>query len=512
MYPAVLLGGVLLYGLTCQRGVGWQDSGMFQFRIAAFDLTGRLGLALAHPLYIAAGWLMKFVPLGELPTRLNFFSALGMAVALANLAAICTILTGKRWIGAAAAAMLAVTHTCWWLATIAEVYTFSAAGLTGELWLLVMLIRRPTWGKLAALALVSGLGLCIHNFALLPMPVYLAVAIVLIVRKQLPLRSLPIAAAAWLVGAGLYIAMTFNLAVGGAGPAEAVRSALFGNYSRQVLNVADASKHWKANAAISAMNFVNFLAPLAIIGWFRMRRRVGTGLAAAIGAITVVEVLFFIRYPVPDQFTFLLPSLVMLAVAAAVGVAVLADASRRLRVIAVAACALSVLIPPIIYAAAPAAARAAEKGPPRKRQLPYRDELRYWLVPWKHNEQSAERFVQAVLEDVEPDAVIVAASTSCYPLAAARKIYGLREDITLLGGHEPWPVPNPADDLEAFFSAVGNRPLYTASNVPGYCPDALLPYVDAQPVGALYRINRGKRPCPPKSQTRSASGLQPTGT
>ncbi len=498
-----MLGGILLYGLTCQRGVSWQDSGMFQFRVSDFDMTGRLGLALSHPLYIIACRGIKLVPIGELPIRMNFFSGVGMAVALANLAAVCTIITGRRLVGVLIAAMLAVAHTSWWLATVAEVYTWSVAGLTAELWLLAALIRKPTWGKLSGLAFVSGLGLCVHNFALLPLPVYMVVAIVLVSHKCLPARSLVVAAAAYLFGAGLYIAMTVNLAISGGDAMAAIHSALFGNYSEQVLNVAGASGNFKANAVLSGMNFLNFLVPLAIIGWFRMRRRLGNALAGAIGAITLIEILFFIRYPVPDQFTFLLPSLVMLAVGASVGVAVLVEVSRRLRIIAVAACIVSVCLMPVIYSSAPTCARVSGMDVQRKRRLPYRDELRYWFVPWKHNERSAEKFVRAALDDVEPDAVIVAASTPYHALIAAQRIYRLREDVILLdlGGHESWPIPNADENVEAFFLVVGNRPLYVVSNVPGYCPKSLLPYVDAKPTGVLYRV----RPPPPKAPSGKKS-------
>jgi len=49
-YLAVLLGAMLLYGLTCAPGALWQDSGMFQYRIWQGDLRGGLGLALVKEL------------------------------------------------------------------------------------------------------------------------------------------------------------------------------------------------------------------------------------------------------------------------------------------------------------------------------------------------------------------------------------------------------------------------------------------------------------------------------
>ena len=87
-------------------------------------------------------------------------------------------------------------------------------------------------------------------------------------------------------------------------------------------------RHFKVNAVLVAMNFVNVLLPLAIVGWINFRKQIGHMPATALGAITLIEVIFAIRYPVPDQFTFFLPSLFMIAVAAGIGLAVLSDTSR----------------------------------------------------------------------------------------------------------------------------------------------------------------------------------------
>jgi hypothetical protein len=69
-----------LYAATTQQGWAWQDSGIFQWRILNFNLTGRLGLALAHPLLILLGKAMSWLPLGAPAFRINLLSALGGAV------------------------------------------------------------------------------------------------------------------------------------------------------------------------------------------------------------------------------------------------------------------------------------------------------------------------------------------------------------------------------------------------------------------------------------------------
>jgi hypothetical protein len=453
-----LLVGTCLYLATAQRSVSWQDSGMFQYRVITADYTGQLGLALAHPLYIAAGQLARLAGPARTPFLLNAFSGLGMALAAANVAAIAAVWTSRRWIGLAVAAMLLTAHTAWWLATIAEVYTWSVAGLTAEIWFLTRLLDRPTKGRLALLAGVNGLGLCLHNLALLALPVYLAVAVVLILRKHLPGRSLALAAATWILAAGPYLAMTVHLAVVTSDPTGAIRSALVGQYAAQVLNVARASANFRANMALTALNFASLLGPLAAVGLVVLSRRLGRRLGWTILAITAVELLFFIRYNVPDQFTFFLPSLVMLCLAGAVGLSALADTGRVGRGLAIAASGLSVMLPPIVYAAGPGWIQQAGIRVSRSRTLPYRDETRYWMVPWKHNETSAARFAFGALHQADGQVVLVD-STSLFPLLAAMEM----APQTI----HPRPsthAPDPAlQSPEAFEKRIGRRGVYAVS-------------------------------------------------
>jgi len=433
VWLACFAAACVLYLATCQRGAGWQDTGMLQWRAWTGDYRGRLGLALAHPLYIAAARLAGWLGGRHFAFAMNFFSGLGTAVALANLACVTAILTGKRWAGLAAAAMLSVAHTVWWLSTIVEAgYTWSIAGLTAELWLLVALLRRPRWQTLTALALVNGLGLCVHNFALLPLPVYVIVAVVLAARRAVPRWSLATAAAAYILGAGIYIGMIVDQAAATGDIAGAAGSALFGEKNRYASQALSTTSNWRFlryNAAIGALNFVSLVLPLAVVGWVHLRRRLGGGLAAAIGAVTAVEAIFVVRYPVPDQFMFLLPTLVMIALSAGIGAAVLADRSRRWCIAAAAACVLSVALPPAVYAVAPATARAL--GFRAADRHPGRDELRYWLVPWKHNEDSAERFAAAALNGAPPNGTVRAGSTAVHALKIVQKRDALRPDVTV---------------------------------------------------------------------------------
>jgi hypothetical protein len=454
------------YLFTCQRGVSWQDSGMFQWRVLTSDLTGDLGLALAHPLYISIGKLFLWFPFGDMPMRVNLLSGMGMAVALANLAAVIFLLTGKRWIGFIIAAIFALTHTAWWLSTIAEVYTLSLAGLSTELWLLILLLRNSRWYLLAGLAFVCGLGLAIHNLALLPLPVYGVVALLLIKRKRLPFWSAIIAMFCYLTGAAPYLVLVVMSAFNTGNIWNAIQSALFGRYVASVLNLTSFSASFKVNAVLMAMNFLNVLLPLAIVGWISFRKWIGHMLATALGAITLIEIIFAIRYPVPDQFTFFLPALFMIAVAAGIGLGVLSDLSKSWRNAAVIACMVSIIIQPLFYAVMPRLVEASGIAVNRARVLPFRDEVRYWLVPWKQDERSAELFAAAALKQAAPDGIILADSTSIYPLLLLQRLQGLSPAVSIQ--YHGSPLPRYSANARSFRDHLGNRMLYVVSPHPGY--------------------------------------------
>jgi hypothetical protein len=479
---------LIVYGMSCQRSIGWQDSGEFQLRALDCDLRGKKALALAHPLYVLLASLVARLPIGGFPARVTFLSAIGMALTLANLGVICVTISRKGWIGVVIPTMLGVTHAAWWLSSVAEVYTWSVAGLSLEIYLLILLLQHSAASRIAtaklfiAIFFINGLGLSIHNFALLPMPVYLLIGTLLALRRQLPLWSLGGAVIAYLIGAALFVFLLIEKCIS-LGFVVGVTDALVGNYARQVFNTSLALESLKINATLASLSFANFLLPLAVVGLVNFRRLNGM-LALAMGLITGIEVTFVVRYSVPDQFTFLLPSMLLIAVFAGVGLDVLSDASPRWRTVAITAVVFSILFPLGLYAMGPSLLEGRVRVQ-RARDLPFRDEMRYWMVPWKRNEDSAERFAREALYEAAPDGVILADDTSLYPLVVLQ-----RRDKIALGVWLPYDkkVPSYDRDRESFFRIVGDRKIFVVSPVPGYAPAGLLRDARFVRRGVLYEV------------------------
>jgi hypothetical protein len=421
VWLGVFIVSVVLYSCTAQRCFSWQDSGMFQWRILAGDNVGDLGLALAHPLYIiVAGWFTH-LPFGDIAVKLNVFSGVGMAIALANTVFLVRSLTGKLWPGLAVAGIFAVMHTPWWLASITEVYTWNLAFFTLELLFFVKCIRQPKQSTAIGLFFAAGINWSIHNLALLALPVYFGVIIYLVVIRKLNAIVILSVIAAFIVGAGNYIYYIVLLALQEQSVFEAVRSALFGEYSEQVLNTEASWNFRLVNAGLFFLNFLNLIVPLALVGIFYMARKMERVLFCSLGLIFVLEGIFAFRYPVPDQFTFILPTLLLLVVSAGFGMCFIAEDFNWIRRFLLIGVIFSIVASPFCYAIAPDLIKGAGFVFKRERERPFRDELRYWAVPWKHNESSAELFASAALSEAAPNGMIITDRTSYYPLLLVQK-------------------------------------------------------------------------------------------
>ena len=513
---AVLVAFFLLYAATAQRGVSWQDSGEFQYRVLAGDYHWHSGIARAHPLYIllARGFAAGFTPASRF-FAINLFSGLGMALALAFLAALVAELTRSRWRALLAVALLGGTHMCWWMATIAEVYTWSLACLMAEVFLVwrYVTIRQARW--LLLLFAVNGLHAAMHNAAFLNLPVHLVLLLgylrapgrVLsaeargeeysVSSETTPSGAITGAAAnrwallagvvlAWLAGASMLVGLAIQEAWRTGLVLAALQSLLFGiGYRGQVLGFQFPEwRQWGVNLALAGLSLLNPGWLLAGVGLFKAR--IGA-LRKPLLALTLLQGLFWIRYLVPDQATFVLPTLGLLAVWAGVGAGVGLRAPMPLLPRTWRGGLAWILVGGLTAAGLPwllsHAADATGCEVRRSRQLPHRDEARYWLMPWKQNEDSAARFVAAVDAQLGAGDWLVADATAVGPLLAARAAGRMSGHWHLV---TPWSPP--AEQEAAVGALASGARVYAVSPVKGYAPAWLLaPEVRVFQEGVLWR-------------------------
>jgi 4-amino-4-deoxy-L-arabinose transferase-like glycosyltransferase len=171
--PAVALGvalflasSLVLWG-TLQPSLG--DSG----DSAKFQLVARvLGVphATGYPLYTLLARLFTLLPLRDVAFRVNLFSAVSAAAAVAFLGAAIWVLTRHPVAAGGAALLFAWSETFWSQAVIAEVYALNAAFAALTFLLLFAWRERGGLGLLAAALVVYALSLGNHGSAVLFFP------------------------------------------------------------------------------------------------------------------------------------------------------------------------------------------------------------------------------------------------------------------------------------------------------------------------------------------------------
>lgn len=500
---------VCLYAATAQHGVSWQDSGDYQLRTIYRDILGANGLACAHPLYISftnflARILGGFLDI-EVPRATTLASSLWMALALVIFYDTAERISRSRRAAILATLTLGFSHLAWWLSTIAEVYAMSLAFLMGEIWSVVRIIQgERTRSLYIQAAVLSGLGLCIHNCALLSIPLS-ATALALCAwhsdsGSSAQVRSRPSIAlflakalslaVVWLCSASMLLAPAMRNLAGGMAPLTVLRDLLFGNFGAQVAG------HSTVSPMLTVANFglaaLSLSSPCWFVGLVALCKKIQShGIAGTLRkmppalcyiiAVLAFHAAFALRYRVPDQALFFLPTLSLASLLLAPllskvrldGNTGSGRATFTVLAISTVLCAIAVPLSANAILHIPAAKRRILAS--RARLLPYRDEIRYWALPWKHNEDSAEFFAAdaiATLDEMH-DAVLYADSTSAPPLM-------LRSgDI-----HSPsWSLYTPWNDYSRFEAeAIEGREVYAVSPVSGYCPQKALETGNVKPL------------------------------
>ena len=436
-FPALVLlvlGFAVLYVLTAQRGVSWGDSGLFQRRIMDCDLTGSGGLALAHPLYVATAHLVtRFVPVSMQAWLINALSGLWGALAVGGMFACALRLAHSVRAAIIAAVSLGCAHMFWWLSSMSEVYTLSVLLLACEVYCLTTAIQKCSPLPLAVAFLANGVHFSVHNFALLSIPVEVTAAVWLLAKTQAGRRSvaactLGCGLVAWFAGASPILSLAVGRLSATGSIAATMTDILVGGYGSAVSGESGAPLRVTLfNLALAAMSFTLpcWIAAARNVFFSGCRPRSKPRAEVLfLSAVLLVHFAFWIRYRVSDQATFVLPTLFMAILLASP----LFRNVRRPLIWACATLASAIAVPCVATAVMSSSADMLLRS---RGELPFRDDLRYFALPWKHDENSAMRFVAAAAKELPPGALLLVDSTVEGPLAAAARLGMLPNGIRL---------------------------------------------------------------------------------
>jgi hypothetical protein len=486
-YAAVLLGALVLYVLTCAPGALWQDSGVYQYRIRHNDMEGELGLALSHPLYHIIGIIVKYIPIGEFGYRINLISAAAGAIAVANLFLLLRLWLKRNLPGIIAAVTLALSHTFWRHAVIAEDYTLYAALLLAELVMLLQYFKTKRVVFLYFLGLFNGLAIATHMFASIGFVCYVVFLAVLSVRKQIRLRDLGVIIGLWVVGAAPYEYLIISKFIHTGDFTSTLASALFGErWQGDVLNMGLSANLIKENLILLAYNFPTPNVMFFFAGFYGLAKvSPSRGFKNILIALSALFFIFAFRYTVPDRYAFFIPFYCLACVLIGVGVDFFISLPHQ-QVLPYLIFILALLSIPT-YIIAPAAAEEFQFGLSTKRKVAYRNEYIWFLQPWRRGSDGPELFADEVFDTVADGAVIWADSTTAPPLLYVQEVKGRRGDVKIISdliSSEGSPEFNEATIKEL----LGKRAVYVVSPIGGYCPDFLLERYSFERAGVIWRV------------------------
>ncbi|HIJ52904.1 MAG TPA: DUF2723 domain-containing protein [Planctomycetes bacterium] len=477
----------MLYTATCAPGPLWQDSGIYQYRIWHNDIEGNLGLALAHPLYHIIGIAVKYIPLGEFGYRINLISAVAGAFAVANLFLLLRLWLKKNSPALIAAITLALSHTFWRHAVIAEDYTLYAALLLAELLMLLQYVKTKRVVFLYLLGLFNGLAIDTHMFASIGFVCYLVFLVFLLAKKQITLKHLLIMAVLWIICAAPYEYLIIKNIVESGNFRATMASALFGNrWQSNVFNTGLSAGLIKENLILLAYNFPTPNLIFFFAGLYGLKKvSTGRGFKNILIALSALFFIFAFRYTVPDRYAFFIPFYCLACILFGVGFNLLISLPNR-KVLAYLVFILA-LLPIPTYIIAPAAAEKLQFGLATKRKVPYRNEYTWFLRPWRTGSDSPERFANEVAGSAENNAVIWADTTTVPPLLYAQQVKGRRADIKIVSDLIN-SEGSPEFDERSIEKLLAERAVYVVSPIDGYCPNFLLERYSFVPSAVIWRV------------------------
>ncbi|MBN1509381.1 MAG: DUF2723 domain-containing protein [Sedimentisphaerales bacterium] len=488
-YVGVLAVAGMLYSVSCAPGALWQDSGLIQYRAWHNDIEGFLGLAISHPLYYIVAIGAKLVPLGEVAYRVNLVSAFAAAVAVANLYLLVRVWLDVDLPAVVAAGTLALSHTFWQHASVAETYTLWTALFLAELIVLLQYTRTARVSYLYLLGLLNGLAIAVHMLASLAFVCYAVFIVILLARRAIRAKDVAIVAGLWILGALPYEYLIVKNVIHSGDILGTLASAAFADrWQGDVLNTRLSWQIARENVLFFVLNFPTPNALLFFVGGYALYRIDHT--RAFRNVLVALLVLFFVfasRYTVSDRYAFFVPFYSIAAIVIGVGAhEVYARVHHRAVPYAIASCTM---LPILVYAAAPAMAERMNVHIGTRGDLAYRDDYEFFLKPWKTGYTGADRFATEALMSTEPGAIILADTTTVGPLLYVQEVKGVRPDVKVVTGIISSRGARPYDPRTLEQSA-GTRPVYTTSQRPGYCPSFVLDRCELTKTGVLWRVRQ----------------------
>ena len=418
---AVFLFTAAIYRLTLSPTINSFDSAEF--------VTGAHTLGIVHapgyPLYLLLAHMATQLPWGTAPFNVNLLSALFASLSVTVLYYACLRLSGVIWSSLLAVVLIALSGTFWSQAVVTEVYTLNAFLTSIIVLLAITLYQQPRAKSLIGLAFISGLSLTHHPSTILLFPGLLI--LVLGRRKQIGgnwrswLASLVALGLPLLLYLYLPLRYQSNPALNYVGDYFDVNLATLpgllwmvtGQMFAQEVFGRSLSAGLAETGALISFIWLNLLGAgllLSLYGLYSLRLK--RDLVLFLGGSAIVVVLFFAFYDVVDNQEMILPALLLLSPPLAFGAnqflndIVKNNRDRALLNTGLKGAVLAVVTLSLLIA--------------------------NWSFADHHDDWDAYLWAAKILEQVEPDAMILTQWTGATPLSYMQIVEQRRPDVKII--------------------------------------------------------------------------------
>lgn len=478
-----------VYVATLAPGLLWGggDFATFQTRLYTGEVVSTI---FGHPLWVILARPFLYLPVRDVAYRANLASAVFGAAALALVFLAARRLARRTGPALLATAALGVSHTFWTYAVMPKVYSLNALLLAACLCLLLRWGAQGRQRDLAAFGVLFGLSLLNHLVmatAAAGFAAYIAWVAWYRRERQPSWQPVAVAAVSFLVGLlpYLWLLAQQDQATATSGTVWSFVRGFFTALTNPVplgLGIA-------AGAALLVYQFPLTL-PAAGLGlrqlWRAQRAEAWLLLLVALG-----DVMFLLGATDPRtggdyvwNLHYYLQAYLVVALWLAVGLAGLWPRLSRTPARLAAAGALVVAVPIASYALAPIAARPFVAGVPGFRELPGRDNLRYVLAPWKHQETGARPFGEGILRALPAGSQLFADYSIWTILNYLQVVEGARPDVRI------YNLTETLDDLGFIQQHAEGEALYLADTNRYYDMAAIKEAFEVVEAGPVYRLVR----------------------
>lgn len=410
-----------IYATTLSRTINSFDS--------AELITGSYVLGIVHspgyPLYLLLAHLVSLVPVASIPLKVNTLSAVFASLTVVSIMYASWKLSGSVWTSIIAALVLAFSKLFWSQAVVAEVYSLNTLLVSLMVVAAIKWYEKPTRRTIITLMFLSGLSLTNHPSAMLMAPGLLLLVVIrgkgaginwrawlgalviffvpLLLYAYLPIRFSADPALNYVgdyfdVDLATPSGLLWMISGRMFGPEVFGRSLKEAFFQFGQLNV----QLW--------LNFLGFGLLLVLYGLVRNRERRLLAVVLFINALIVVA--FFSFYDVVDNSKMISPALVLICPLLAIGLKYFGRTSLEpgsqsspIRIIAKSGLLIGIVLVAVYT---------------------------NWHFVDRSQDRSAYEFAQDVLENVEPNALILAQWTSATPLEYFQLVEGQRSDTEIL--------------------------------------------------------------------------------